>query len=74
MNDLSSVDKQVEMTLTRAAKADQDYIPDSVVFIQPRDRDVVVRKSSLEEELAAAQEKIKSLEHDSELMRGLLSK
>ena len=36
--------------------------------------DVVTRKSTIEDELEAAQEKIKSLEHDSDLMRGLLTK
>ena len=38
------------------------------------DLDICQRKSTLEEELDQAQEKIKSLEHDGDLMRGLLTK
>ena len=139
MNGLSPIDTQVEMTLSKAAKSDQEYVSNSVVFKQPSshtalglsisvsglddqdiytplgidagqwsrirkgaahfpddkigefqklvvndiyirwlankcDRDVFQRKSTLEEELIAAQEKIKYLEHDSDLMRGLLTK
>ena len=140
MNDLTTLYKQAEMPLSRAASKQQEYVPDAVVFKQPNskaalglsimsagleyqdiyqplginsgvwtkiintgtanfpndklgelhqlvgndiyirwlshqcDLDIVTRKTTLEEELFKANEKINSLEHDGELMRELLKK